>query len=582
MRKTICIMLGTILLTLSACHANVNVNVPQPSDDQGQNIESSEAATSDEAKSVDEAKDGDEAKDEAKSVDEPQNGAGENALPPVYKLIKKYYSEEYKGSNKTDGDGDSLEGKKVYDGTNETLMLADECKDLYPELYKALNAAAKDEIKAGDDYAAGQTKLAMEDADSSFEDGRPFMGPYTDYSIIGIMRADKSVISYTKSFSNFTGGAHGMYGKFGTTYDVNAGKMLELTDVVDAKAADLVPILKEKILKDADPADFEDLDENLANYNMTGQNSFNWFLGFDGIHFYFGPYEIAAYAVGDTEVVIGYDELAGKVKEEYVPLISSGYIVASEIPMYATPYDSDTDTSLHFVCNTEEKSYDETGFIDCTSLTLKQGDKSATAEDLYFSFYYDYDSNRQYRVVTDDGKEYIYVEALTFDDFTDIVVFDVTGGDIKLAGVYGCIIPGADINTDYYGDYMLTDPDNMYLGDRSWLFGTFGCYGRHVVGADGLPKFTDPDYKVAWDQNGVKSLKDVTATVLDTERNEKGSETIPAGLAFHPVRTDNKSYIDCELDDGRTVRLKFSSTNYPIQIDGQNIEDIFDGLVFAD
>lgn len=582
MKKKISIMLGVMMLTLSACHTSVNVNVPQSSDGQEQNADSLEVTGSDEAKSGDVAETGEEAKsDEVKSSDETENSVEANALPPVYKLIKKYYSEEYKGSNKTDGDGDSLEGKKVYEGMSEALMLTDECKDLYPELYSSLNDAAKEEIKAAGDNADAQIKAATEDADSSFDDKRPFIAPYTDSSIIIITRSDKNVLSYTSDFYSFTGGAHGIYGKYGTTYDVKTGKKLELTDVVDAKEADLIPVLKEKILSTGDPDDFDDLDENLANYSMTGQNGFNWFLDFDGIHFYFGPYEIAAYAVGDTDVVIGYDELPGKVNDEYVPEIKSGYIVSSNIPMYATPYDSDTDTSLHFVCNTDEDAYNDSGYIDCTSLTLKQGDKSATAEDEYFSFNFNDDLNRQYRVVTNDGKEYIYVCALTFDDYTDIIVFDVTGGDIKLAGVYDCILPWADVNTDYSGEYVPTDPDNMNLGTRGQLFGTYSCYGRYVVGAGGLPEFTDKEYKVSWVQDDVKSQKDISVTLLDEEQNEQGSETIPAGTVFTPVCTDNESYMDCRLDDGRMVRLKYSSTDYPVQIDGENVEDLFDGLVYA-
>lgn len=51
--------------------------------------------------------------------------------------------------------------------------------------------------------------------------------------------------------------------------------------------------------------------------------------------------------------------------------------------------------------------------------------------------------------------------------------------------------------------------------------------------------------------------------------------------ATFPIRTDNSTFVDCRLDDGRLVRLKFSQTDYPSQIDGVNVEDLFEGLVYA-
>ena len=573
MKRLICLTMAVMMVLLSGCGKKINVSVTSPSSDTNETTAEETAPKTESTDAMPEK--------ESPQSDALQPEEESQTVLPVYKLIRKYYSQNYQGKNKTDGDGDSLENQRVYDGTNETLMVADESKDLFPDLYETLNEAAKKDISSSDDNAKTQIEAASEDADSSFDDKRPFMGPYTDYSRICIMRSDAKIISYTQDYSSFTGGAHGIYGRFGYTYDVKNGKKLELTDVVDTTSDELVPVLKEKILQTGDPDDFDDLDENLKNYKLSGDGSFVWFLDFDGVHFYFGPYEIAAYAIGDTDVVIGYDEFQGKVKDEYLTEPDTGYIVSGRIRLYASPYDSDTDTSLHFVCNTDDKEYDNSGYIDCTSLTLKQADKSATAEDEDFSFNYDKDSCKQYHVVTKDGKEYIYVCALVYDDYTDIIVYDITGGDIKLSGVYTCRQIFADLNTEYSGEYVFTDPENLYLGDNGNLLGTYTCYGRCVVGSDGLPESVDKDFAVCWVNDKITSKKDVEVTVLDENNNEQGTETMPAGTEFIPVRTDNSSYMDIKLDDGKTVRLKYSKTDYPVEINGEKVDDLFDGLIYA-
>ena len=585
MNKKICILLSMVMVTLSACGVNVNINSKQSSEEvKEENVQVAEEAA--------------EETDSAEETDTDMEDADSEAAVagPVYKLVEKYYSEEYSGNNKADGDGDSLEGKQVYDGMSETLMVADESKELYPNLYEKLNSDAREAIELADKIASEQSKEANEDADSSADDERPFMGPWTDYSSINIKRADNKVISYTRDFANFYGGAHGMYGRTGITYDVESGERLALTDIVDTTQEELIRILKDTILEKGDEDAYSDLDEDLKNYSLTTENpvltdpdtdyesyepGFDWYLGYDGVHFYFGPYEIAAYAVGDTEVVIGYDELPGTVNKDYIPETDKGYIVSSDIPVSDGQWEDEDDPELKFIYGTDDQEYDDSGWINCTSLTLKQGDKSATAEDEYFSYSYGKDSFRQYRVVTAEGKEYIYVCVLTFNDYYDVIVYDITGGDIKLSGIFSCHLAYEDWNTDYAGEFIPTDPDNMIFAEVGDLFGTYICYGRYVPGADGIPEYADDHYEISWSSEKVKSLKDIKVTVLDEDYNEQGEEELAAGTEFTPVRTDNESYMDCVIDDGRIIRLKYSKTDYPAEIDGVSVDDLFDGLIYA-
>lgn len=576
MKKRICLLIFAMAFLLSACGGSVNVNINAPDD-------SAKEADKDEVpEEVAE-------KTETAPESEPQTEQGEK---PVYKVVSKYFSAMYEGNEKEDGEGNPLEGREVFDGLAQAIMVAEESKDAYPELYKTLNEDSITSLNAASSDADGVIAQAQEDASNSKKDNRPFIGPYSDYLRVSVRRADSKVLSYCTDYSGFTGGAHGMYGRSGYTYDVRTGKKLSITDVVKLTEDDLIPVLKEKLLALNDEDVYDDLDENLKNYKLDSETEYDdeaggftfgykWYLDNDGMHFYFGPYEIAPYAAGDFDVVIAYDELPGDVNEEYLPDENAGYIVNCDIPMTGSTWDDKSDTSLHFVYETDESEEDYDNGYECTALTLKKGDKSATAEEEYFTYNYDKNFLKQYKVVTKDGKEYIYVCALSYNDYTDVMVFDINDNDIKLAGVFTCHLVYDTSDPDYYGEFIPTDPENMYFGQVGNLFGTYTCYGRHVVGDDGMPEPADSVYKISWGSEEAKSLKSINVTMLDDKYNEQGEETIDAGEHFLPIRTDNSSFVDCRLDDGRLVRLKITKTDYPVQIDGEDVDDLFEGLVYA-
>ena len=39
--------------------------------------------------------------------------------------------------------------------------------------------------------------------------------------------------------------------------------------------------------------------------------------------------------------------------------------------------------------------------------------------------------------------------------------------------------------------------------------------------------------------------------------------------------------MDFKLDDGKLIRINYTSMKYPPQIDGTDIDDLFDGLEYA-
>ena len=96
----------------------------------------------------------------------------------------------------------------------------------------------------------------------------------------------------------------------------------------------------------------------------------------------------------------------------------------------------------------------------------------------------------------------------------------------------------------------------------------------------------DNIYTIDWFwTDHVKSKEDLTLDVVD-ENGEivSAGETIKKGETFMPlkIKDDNgKVSLYAKLGDGRIVRLDYSSTKYPAEVDGRSVDDLFDGLQYA-
>ena len=78
---------------------------------------------------------------------------------------------------------------------------------------------------------------------------------------------------------------------------------------------------------DSDMTMFQDGYEETVkeHFNLDSSSSACWYFADSGMHFYFSPYEIAPYSVGDIDIEIPYEELQGVLKEAYFPQAAPVY-----------------------------------------------------------------------------------------------------------------------------------------------------------------------------------------------------------------------------------------------------------------
>ncbi|HMX40378.1 MAG TPA: DUF3298 domain-containing protein, partial [Saprospiraceae bacterium] len=116
--------------------------------------------------------------------------------------------------------------------------------------------------------------------------------------------------SFEAAMYSFTGGAHGNHANELRTYDLSTGKSVPLSDVVRDTAA-LVPML-EKAFVESKQQD-EQASLTLAELLYEGTKhlpvSTNFCLTEQGLRFFYNPYEVAPWVVGDTDITLTWEQL---------------------------------------------------------------------------------------------------------------------------------------------------------------------------------------------------------------------------------------------------------------------------------
>lgn len=118
-----------------------------------------------------------------------------------------------------------------------------------------------------------------------------------------------SILVYTITSSTYTGGAHGMYGITAHNYSIAGGYELTLNDLfTETQRVALDKLIRNKLYAQFQVTNDDGLAEQGFFPEYIGTTE-NFAVTPEGITFYYNPYDIGCYALGDLEVVISHEEL---------------------------------------------------------------------------------------------------------------------------------------------------------------------------------------------------------------------------------------------------------------------------------
>ena len=208
-----------------------------------------------------------------------------------------------------------------------------------PNINKALDAYT---AKGEKQFAASSKKMVSDaklDHSERAKYGATFFPAFEDNSDIYVRRADSLVVSLLEFGSSYMGGAHGMYGVTGKTFNTYTGREMQLTDVFTSQTA-MTDAIKQQLMFDYPKASFQG-NNGASMRNMVDQlakeGHLFWTMDPRGVTFYFNPYILGSYAEGIFTTTLLYSERPQIFKHnEYTKAIEwrgpKGYCM--EIPSY--------------------------------------------------------------------------------------------------------------------------------------------------------------------------------------------------------------------------------------------------------
>ena len=456
----------------------------------------------------------------------------------------------------------------------EKIALMKDDEDKYPWLKNALEqygnyieGLAKDEFE--------QCKEAA-DAD---EYNIPDDGYFTERKL-NVRRADEYVVTLSSSYAYYAGGAHPYGGDWPVSFDVENGKQIELKDVVkdiDALYDYVTAAIKEKYADCID--DFFNIndDDPFAGFK-SGEYTQGFAVDYDGLTLIFNPYDIAAYAAGQQVIKIPYKGNEELLNGKYFEKVPESYII--ELDDYAE-YDIDIDNDGVTDSFMASPYYDDYIF---SFIYFRINGNDYQFENGEYENYIDAFSGRNFLYKAKNGKLYYYFMACGENGFTTFNMFEITkdGFTTPVSYVADIAYPtdGNDILPDYsWVDGCITDPDRCKMQYRSDIFGTCSvvkmCHfdeKGEIIADDELFSFVSTaTYKV---------LQPVNVEIVDENGNKTGERELTVGEEVRPYKTNNEDFVYL-LDKDNNI-LKINVTNeWPYQVDGIDIDTIFDGILYA-
>lgn len=437
--------------------------------------------------------------------------------------------------------------------------------DSYPELAASLEASAAEKEAA--------LRAEYDDIVSTIQDciqtGEDTRGEWFTERVPSIIRCDDNIVSILEGIYSYTGGAHPNSAYFAEVYDTKTGKRLTLKDVVKDTSA-LKPVLLAAIQDQYPEAAFFDLENAIDTYFAGMMDSLNWTVDNESMTFYFSPYDIAPYAQGLISANIPFKGNEALFADN-VLAAPKAYAMSFDknIPVYVDVADNGDTGKL------EVSFYPVNDWGDGT-LCVYLDEKSILEEPLYSyncSFYL---------LKGENGKNFLYVTRTQESDYRSTCIYEVSENEAKYVYEIDASAAGYyDVETEKGYNGTISSPLNFVMSTRTDALFTGSGIASYYLGDDGIP-VQNEDYYSFPEGYELTVIKDIDVHLLNEDDFTQGDEvTLKEGDKITIIRTDNLSFIDALLTDGRCVRINVVLDTWPPKVEDKDVEDYFTGMMYA-
>lgn len=440
----------------------------------------------------------------------------------------------------------------------------------HPELSKAIddyNKEAydlyKESMKSCEEMAADDDRFKEETEDS-------YGFCYTVDMDSSIQRSDDVIFSTFDRTSTFMGGAHPYTGYTGFNVDSKTGKVLKISDIVTDKEAFIDAVDKKLHEEYPDIEDGlleEDLKQTISNmYDGENDIDLQFYMDHDAVEIMFSQYDITPYAYGPEFVSLNYKDSEAFLKPEYLQVPENyASMINFSHPMTISSDGQEKSLVVDYTILNPETYGDDTCELH---ITLGGKEYKEVIECVFEMHAY---------IMSKNNKSYLYVNCSTFNDWQYTLVYDLNGDTpVKVEDDAAQAIAFYDLSP--------VDPSDFVMSTRGNLISTYFISRHYDMGDNGTPAaktaywWIESDAKLTLKAPASFSVMDE----LTVNGSDNGTKTeFPAGTVFTPVRTDDVDWVDVATPDGKYARIYVDDSDWPHTVDGTDIEELFDGIVFA-
>lgn len=181
------------------------------------------------------------------------------------------------------------------------VLSAEKESTVLTKLNQQFQQTAEDYVQA----AANDTQVITGAAQMYQENPENFV-PYYFHHTAEVTYNQKGIFSLIWNNSFYTGGAHPNLNSLAENYDLNTGELLSLGDLLDMdndKAYELVEQRYQGVIQ----TNSEDFFPDAAQYLTEHLPSIQFYMAPEGPTVFFQVYEVAPYAAGRVDIIIGGD-----------------------------------------------------------------------------------------------------------------------------------------------------------------------------------------------------------------------------------------------------------------------------------
>ena len=440
--------------------------------------------------------------------------------------------------------------------------------DQLTALYSALEAKNEQLKKTYENIYekwAGECFSRNKDVES-YSDAVPFIVMGSSY----VRRSDTKVLSVLEVRDSELGDEERSCTCSAINLDTVTGAEIKLEDVITDRAEFLQALGDRSEAQGIERKAMSDAFKARANL----EREIVWTLDPQGITVWFDADEVDIFEVGPKSLTVLFSEIP--------ELLTGKYSAASGIQTMSMPlsagavYDAGADgkpDQLIFVTTHDENA--EGGYDSIKDLYIYAGEESCVEKEI--NAY----NTRQVLLTTPGGKALLYIEYAFDNDYHNMGIYDVSGAPKKVEQreehFENKEVDGLDVGKP------LTNPEDYNLQARMDLLSTLDGTRHCHTGEDGLPVPESEVYQFSRDIT-IYARRSITVDLVDKETGEvtRKDIEIPLGESLKLARSDNKTFVDAVISTGNMVRVYVDRTNgWPMTVNGEDIYDCFDGMLFA-